>query len=74
VQEQLLLKELSKLKTGNHIAQTGVNESLLAAGLHQMVSTGVDPFLGQSAVVNNSHSMNDSHGRPTSTDRTSLSL
>jgi hypothetical protein len=70
IQEQQLLKELAKLKTGNQIPPSavtaGVTESLLPSGLHQMVSTGVDPFLGQSAVV--SSSVRDAHGRPSNAD------
>ena len=65
LQEQMLLKELAKLKTSSH----GMNETLLSTGLHQMVSTGVDPFLGQTVpLVNNNHSIHDSHARQNSNE------
>lgn len=61
---------MAKFKTGSQVPQSavpaGVTETMLSSGLHQMVSTGVDPFLGQSAVVG--ASVRDTHGRQSNAD------
>jgi hypothetical protein len=67
--EQALLKELSKLKTTHSTPSETNLASLMPPGgggmllQHQMVTSGVDPFLGQSAGAGA-----DSHGRQSSGD------